>query len=133
MNTGTFAVLGMECWTPNSTKFGQRESLAFSIMNRFTFCFLAALIFSHTTLFSLSLYLCNCLYLFHASLPPSLFFHSSQMSLKFNFLYCCNKVINLFGEPVVNCRQINICCTRYSTSSNRWLPFSKVHRGRDQQ
>lgn len=59
------------------------------------------------------------------SLPPSFFlsFHSSQMSLQFNLLYCCNKVIHLFGQSLVNCRQINICSTIYFTSNDQWPSF----------
>lgn len=129
------AVLGMECWSANSTKFGQRQSLPFSIMNgvhilfscRFNI-FIYRVEPSVCRLFFFLSFLVLYLFISAFSCPLSASIHSSQMSLQFDLLYCCNKVIHLFGRTVVNCRQINICCTIYLTSNYQWLPFSKDHR-----
>lgn len=128
MNTGMLAVLGMECWTPCSTKFGQRKLLPFSIMNRHShsdFFFLprfsVLVIYTAHQIFlivpSFFLHLSPCICCSSLSLSRSFFlsFHSSHMSLQFNLLYCCNKFIHLFGQSSVNCRQMNICCTIYFT------------------
>lgn len=63
------------------------------------------------------------------SLPPSLIFcfHFSQMSLQFNLLYCCNRVIHLFGQSLVSCRQMNICRTIHFTSEDQRLAFIPLH------
>lgn len=62
LNTAMLAVLGMECWAPSSTKFGQRKLLPFLIMNRrWLFFFFASYVFGimiwishHITSFFLS-------------------------------------------------------------------------------
>lgn len=123
LNTGTLAVLGMECRAPSSTKFGQRKLLPFLIKNSHSHCcFFFPLPYSSHPISFLSFFFPFSLYV---ACPPSSFFsfHSSQMSLQFNLLYCCNKVIHLFGQSLVNCRQMNICCTIFFTSSDQWLCF----------